>query len=219
MLPILATTIGARIQRLDLPCAALGLPAPPASLDLKMLHHGGGWSVSASCAQRAAGAVTDWLHAFGASDVQRGGEDPAVLRARFPRLPAPCRLILQECRLESASLRPDGGASLVVRGADDAVARLTLALGHAAGRDDAVQTPPLTPRQAELLQYCVARGYYSIPRKASLRRLNAELGISTTSLSIALRRAEGKIIVAHAARLRAADPSPGHAEAGPFGQP
>lgn len=60
----------------------------------------------------------------------------------------------------------------------------------------------LTARQAELLDHCVRRGYYSIPRGATLRTLAAELGISTTSLSLALRRAEAKIILGHVARQR-----------------
>jgi predicted DNA binding protein len=55
----------------------------------------------------------------------------------------------------------------------------------------------LTPRQAELLGHCIKRGYYDIPRKATLRTLGAELGITATSLSLALRRAEAKIILAY----------------------
>lgn len=57
----------------------------------------------------------------------------------------------------------------------------------------------LTARQAELLVHCVKRGYYDIPRRATLRVLGAELGITATSLSLALRRAEGKIILAYVA--------------------
>lgn len=56
----------------------------------------------------------------------------------------------------------------------------------------------LTARQAELLRHCVQRGYYSIPRRTTLRELGAEIGISATSLSLALRRAEAKIILAFA---------------------
>lgn len=59
----------------------------------------------------------------------------------------------------------------------------------------------LTPRQAELLSYCVQRGYYAIPRRATLRRLGADLGISPASLSLALRRAEARLIAAHIQHL------------------
>ena len=61
--------------------------------------------------------------------------------------------------------------------------------------------PALTKRQSELLLYCISHGYYTIPRRATLRTLSGQLGISTTSLSLALRRAEGKIIMAYASRL------------------
>lgn len=210
---VVVTRIGAILQRIDLPCANLGLPTPPASGDLKILHGGSGWTLMLSCSLRHADAFMGWLHALGAADVQRAfGREPVLLRARFHTLPGPCREILRECRVEHATVSADGTASVVVRGTDDAVARLAHTLGLGAGRAEDAQVPPLTPRQAELLQYCVTRGYYSIPRRASLRRLSSELGISTTSLSIALRRAEAKIILAHAARLRLAGFAPAQAK-------
>lgn len=64
--------------------------------------------------------------------------------------------------------------------------------------DDA--RPRLTTRQDELLRHCVERGYYDIPRATTLRHLAAELGISMTSLSLTLRRAESKIVAAYAKR-------------------
>lgn len=54
----------------------------------------------------------------------------------------------------------------------------------------------LTDRQREVLSHVVARGYYQIPRTTTLRKLARELGISTTSLSLILRRAELKIVPA-----------------------
>lgn len=66
----------------------------------------------------------------------------------------------------------------------------------------------LTARQAELLAHCIKRGYYDIPRRATLRILGAELGITATSLSLALRRAEGKIILAYATDLVPAAATP-----------
>lgn len=52
----------------------------------------------------------------------------------------------------------------------------------------------LTDRQREVLAHVVRRGYYEIPRSITLRQLAGEIGISTTSLSLILRRAEGKIV-------------------------
>lgn len=61
-----------------------------------------------------------------------------------------------------------------------------------------IPLPVLTPRQAELLLFCVEGGYYRIPRRLTLRQLATQLGISATSLSLALRRAEAKIMGYHA---------------------
>lgn len=63
--------------------------------------------------------------------------------------------------------------------------------------------PALTPRQAELLRFCVEGGYYRIPRRLTLRQLSAQLGISATSLSLALRRAEAKVMCHHVETLAA----------------
>src|SRR5688500_13432068 len=62
--------------------------------------------------------------------------------------------------------------------------------GHAA----ADGAPRLTRRQKEILLHCVARGYYEIPRRSTLRSLAAELGISPTTLSLVLRRAERAVV-------------------------
>jgi predicted DNA binding protein len=56
----------------------------------------------------------------------------------------------------------------------------------------------LTARQEELLLHCLGRGYYEIPRRTTLRALAKELGISSASLSLVLRRAEAKVVAAFA---------------------
>jgi predicted DNA binding protein len=63
--------------------------------------------------------------------------------------------------------------------------------------------PPrgLTARQAELLVFCIEKGYYRIPRHVTLRQLAAAQGISSVSLSLTLRRAEALIIQQYAAGL------------------
>lgn len=61
----------------------------------------------------------------------------------------------------------------------------------------------LTPRQQELLAYCRAHGYYDIPRRTTLRSLAKDLGISSTSLSLVLRRAEARVVAAHLDRSAA----------------
>lgn len=200
-----ATRIGANLHRVDLRAGALGFPAAPASGDVRFVRSGRSWTFVVSCASGHADAFSGWLFAAGATEIQQGpASEPAILRGTAARLPLPCQEAAALCRIEHVSLTPDGGASMVVRGDDESVARLVHRLGHPGAAP--VEMPPLTARQAELLEFCVSRGYYSIPRRASLRALGAELGISATSLSLALRRAEAKIILAHAARLRQLHP-------------
>ncbi|HJQ93180.1 MAG TPA: helix-turn-helix domain-containing protein [Candidatus Thermoplasmatota archaeon] len=56
----------------------------------------------------------------------------------------------------------------------------------------------LTARQEELLLHCYGKGYYEIPRRSTLRALAKGLAISSASLSLVLRRAEAKVVAAHA---------------------
>lgn len=55
----------------------------------------------------------------------------------------------------------------------------------------------LTPRQHDVVHQCLLRGYYAIPRRTTLRTLAKDLGISTTSLSLLLRRAEARLVQHH----------------------
>lgn len=73
-------------------------------------------------------------------------------------------------------------------------------------------TGSLTPRQEEVLLFCVRAGYYEIPRRKTLRALAVDLGISVTSLSLILRRAEAKLVQGFARDrvdgAKAASPTP-----------
>lgn len=53
---------------------------------------------------------------------------------------------------------------------------------------------PLTPRQLELVQAAVERGYYDTPRDRSLTKLVSELNLSKSTVSETLHRAEGAIV-------------------------
>jgi len=198
--PVAILRLGPTLHRIDLPCTLLGLAAPPASADLKLTRSGAGWTVLQPCAADQVETFTRWLHGMGAADVQRSPPNqPMALRARFHQLPPLLQRTLGACRVEHLVVSPVGTASFIVR-ADAADASRVAALLEAGSAAEA-PIPVLTHRQAELLQYCVTRGYYSIPRRASLRVLSGELGISTTSLSLALRRAEAKIVLSYVARL------------------
>jgi hypothetical protein len=151
------------------------------------LVQSGSWTISVSCPARQAGAVQAWMESLGARGVQRDPRDPLLLRVHVDRLPPAAEALARACRIDRIDLAPDGTASVaVLSGLDRARALL------APFRDP--DAPALTPRQAELLQFCVERGYYSIPRRTTLRKLSAQLGISSTSLSLALRRAEAKLM-------------------------
>lgn len=54
--------------------------------------------------------------------------------------------------------------------------------------------PGLTPPQAEALRVASRRGYFEVPRRASLEDAAAELGISRQAFSERLRRAESHVI-------------------------
>lgn len=66
----------------------------------------------------------------------------------------------------------------------------------------------LTSRQEEILLHCWAKGYYEIPRRRTLRVLADGLGITAASLSLLLRRAEGKLINAFIQQQRDAAARP-----------
>lgn len=185
------------LQTVELPCSAFGVMAPPVDLDARLLRLGNVWTLLVADGGADPEAVRRWLDSCGAADVRidsaNGG--PA-LRARFDHLPTPWAQVNAVGAVESLRFMADGQALLTLRATAEAAAaaeRLLRVDPHP--RTDDVR---LTARQAELLRHCVKRGYYSIPRRMTLRELGSEIGISATSLSLALRRAEAKIILAFA---------------------
>ncbi|MGI6009283.1 MAG: helix-turn-helix domain-containing protein [Methanomethylophilus sp.] len=55
----------------------------------------------------------------------------------------------------------------------------------------------LTPKEEKYLNEAYARGYYAVPRKMDLDELSGILGCSKSTLNVALRTAERKIICAY----------------------
>ena len=53
---------------------------------------------------------------------------------------------------------------------------------------------PLTDRQREVLDVAVDRGYYEVPREATLDDLAAELGVAPSTVSDHLRKAESAVL-------------------------
>lgn len=52
----------------------------------------------------------------------------------------------------------------------------------------------LTPRQKEVFEFALRRGYWATPREITLTNLSAELGISKSTLSVMLHSIESKVI-------------------------
>ena len=195
----------AGLQTIDLPCSAFGVPAPPVDLDARLLRLGNVWTLLVADGASDPDALRRWLLACGAVDARNDSSNgKTAMRARFEHLPLPWAQLSAVGGIESLRFTANGHAILTLRAtAEAAAAAERLLRVHPDRRGHDVH---LTARQAELLKHCVQRGYYSIPRRMTLRELGAEIGISATSLSLALRRAEAKIILAFADESAASDP-------------
>jgi predicted DNA binding protein len=97
-----------------------------------------------------------------------------------------------------------GVATLTVTTTDAALSDLSEALrdrGYGfeveAVYDSVESGGPLTDRQAEVLEAAVERGYYESPRGIELTELADELGVRKSTLSVTLRRAEGRLAERH----------------------
>ena len=201
------TTLEPGLSRVDAPCLAFGFTKPPCQVDLRFVHASNGWTIVVSCDAAQLEACSRWLHGLGALDVARTApRGPTLLRARFNALPPTCAAALDLAHADDIVIASDGLASILVRGPDGEAQRVAHCLNGVAV--PGVEGPMLTERQDELLRYCVERGYYSIPRGISLEILTKDLGISTTSLSLALRRAEAKIVLAYVSRVPRLSPAP-----------
>jgi predicted DNA binding protein len=94
----------------------------------------------------------------------------------------------------------DGVATLTVTTTDESLSTLGDALrerGYGfeveAVYDTVESGGPLTERQAEVLEAAVEHGYYESPRGIELNELAEVLGVRKSTLSVTLRRAEGRL--------------------------
>ena len=196
----LAVEMGANQHRLELPAAALGLLPPPTYTELTFGPTRRGWTVRALAGRAQADDVGRWLRSLGAEGVQAvAGKEPAV-KATLARLPDCLAHAAALVDVERVGLGSDGSAFLHARAGRSRFEELVRHLEALRVPENAV--PEITARQAELLQFCKDKGYYEIPRQVTLRGLAKDLGISPTALSLALRRAEARILSAYVERLR-----------------
>lgn len=94
----------------------------------------------------------------------------------------------------------DGVATLTVTTTDESLSALGDALrerGYGfeveAVYDTVESGGPLTERQAEVLEAAVEHGYYESPRGIELTELAELLGVRKSTMSVTLRRAEGRL--------------------------
>jgi AraC-like DNA-binding protein len=195
-----ALEVGPGLHRVELPAAALGLAAPPAYTELTLRKGRKGFTILALAGRTHADELGRWLRTLGAPEIRSvPGKEP-TLQATLPRLPDTLAFLAPLLQVERIGLGSDGSAFLVARATK---AKFQEALRHLESmRMPENAVPELTARQAELLQFCADQGYYDIPRRANLRELAHDLGISPTALSRALRRAEARILSAYVERLR-----------------
>lgn len=198
--PYVAVEVGPGQHRLELPAAALGLAPPPTYTELTLGPARKGWAVRALAGRPQADDLGRWMRSLGAEDIQAtDGKEPG-LRALLPRLPDSLAYATGQVEVLRVGLGSDGSAFLLVRAPRPRFEELVRQFETRRVPENAV--PELTARQAELLQFCKEKGYYEIPRQVTLRELAKELGISPTALSLALRRAEARILNAYVERLR-----------------
>lgn len=194
-----STEVAPGLHRLQVDCRVAGIVPPPAVLDLRVRRTGSTWSVWATGPDGA--QTRSWLaHAFGLHQPrleQTGSLQAYTGTSHGP----PPRIVLAAvaARVEHLQATPDG-VIFLVRGGPAALHDIGQALRGPVAAEGAAK---LTARQDELLRFCVSRGYYAIPRRMTLRMLAAELLISTTSLSLALRRAEAKLVLHHVTHVPA----------------
>lgn len=195
-----ALEVSPGLHRIELPAAALSIPAPPTYTELAMRMGRGGFEVTALAGREQAAGIERWLRELGADRIQMvGGREPGV-KGRMAGLPEGLAFAAGLMDVRRVGLGSDGSAFVLAAGTRGKFEEVVRHLESRRMPQNAV--PELTARQAELLQFCKDKGYYEIPRQATLRGLAGDLGISPTALSKALRRAEARILSAYVERLR-----------------
>jgi hypothetical protein len=188
-------------KRVDLPCEAAGLTAPPVPVHLKFIPSGDRWSLLTLVEAGQAPALARWLRTFGPTSMQSGsGVAPKLIRAEFTTLPEPWEALLGTIRVHHIDVLPDGTASLFVEGTLEQYASLLVLTQTADPKvrmradESAIPIAAMTARQFEALSTAVALGYYDIPHRMNLRTLAKKLNVTVGSVAELLRRAEAAVL-------------------------
>lgn len=209
MTTVSAESLGGGRHRIATDCATVGLRAPPAGLDCQVSKATSGWILLTKTTGPPS-ATEEWLRLSGAIDVS-AARPGAPMRARFGSLPDSIDIIARYGRINRLTVEPSGDLQLMVQATTPALRDMLEVLR---GRPDD-RDAGLTKHQEDLIELCVAHGYYAIPRLTTLRKMAKILGTSTTSLSLSLRRAEAKVMATYVGRKKPVDPAEGTRDSTP----
>lgn len=136
--------------------------------------------------------------------LERRTDDNHHLWLLFRPVPDRWADTLRRFDLRHVEIRPDGRTRVSLRGRrsdiQDLVADMDVAdvqVLRDSPDGDHLTVEDLTPRQETAVRTALDSGYYEVPRRVSLTELAETMGLSPSSLSELLRRAERSIIDDH----------------------
>lgn len=185
--------------RIQLRCVDIGIGPPGVPARLRATREAGEWRLYASSPSGTVAPLVGWLEAQAPVDIEV--DSARLVTASFREPPRPLAF-LSEPPVAEATLDPSGVLSVFARGARQEVHALLVQL-EAAGLAPHVRhlAPPLhhepllTGAQDAAVRAAASAGFYQVPRKLTLHELAASMGVSTSSLSERLRRAEARLVM------------------------
>lgn len=188
-----------RVRSID-----LGLPAPPVPVRLAFQVRDNTLVVVVQARVDAEGSAREWVDALEPRQViERGGDDLVHLWAIFEPVPDRWADIVNLFELRAVRVDPDGRAEIALIGSRRDIHR-TIEGARFSGVEvlgvEALGPAGhhlLTERQEEAARAAVQAGYYEVPRGVTLTDLAHREGVSPSSLSELLRRAEGRVMAKH----------------------
>ncbi len=199
------------VVTLQVPVPALDLPQPPDELWLHASGGDGVWTVFARTSRTEESCVA-WLSRLGMGQPLEVSTLGRSCRASFETLDPLWATLVEELGLKKARIGDDGWATLIFEGdrellgelvdgsmlpAEDLEIESVRPAGELGGPED---NGILTATQLEALDAALEAGYYDIPRDITLRDLAESLGVSASSLSERIRRAEARLVRTHLGR-------------------
>lgn len=199
------------VVTIQVPLPALDLPQPPDEVWLHASGRGGTWTIFARTS-RAEDSCVAWLGRLGMGQPLEVSTLGRSCRASFETLDPLWATLIEDVGLKKARIGDDGWATLIFEGdrnllgalvdgsmlpAEDLEIESVRPADELGGPGD---NGILTSTQLEALDAALEAGYYDIPRDVTLRELAERLGVSASSLSERIRRAEARLVQTHLGR-------------------